>query len=242
MTSKASSRMKTPRKNSNNENAMLQQSRMKQRALRKTPKEPRQKAQPGERPVVAGFDTIDDHLTSYAKKYKTDDLGFGTVVPSGKPATTAKQVLGEPDSNGASPEIERLLAEKRKEVGYETFENFRRSNVAVFRYYVLKPGARRSDVGADGPFYESAVNVQSELHSEEIILGRLQEIHQSKEFRKKYGPDYIIKVDQVLSERSPCFRCRGVLLQKSTIIQTANRYDYWVVPYKGNWIRAKTGL
>ena len=84
-----------------------------------------EKAQPGERPVVAGFDTIDDHLTSYAKKYKTDDLGFGTVVPSGKPATTAKQVLGEPDSNGASPEIERLLAEKRKEVGYETFENFR---------------------------------------------------------------------------------------------------------------------
>jgi len=201
-----------------------------------------QKVQGDEEPVVAGFDKLDNRLTSYAKKYGTDDLGFGPAVPSAAPAITAPLQLRVPKSNGATAEMERRLSEERAKVGYESFDDFRGTNVAVFRYYVLKPEAKGIDKTAAGPFYEAARNRERALHSEIIIAGKLQKIHKTKKFRKKYGPDYIIAVDQILSERSPCGGCRGSLGQQSTLIVTSNYHNYYLVHYSRDWIERNRAL
>jgi hypothetical protein len=200
-----------------------------------------QKAEAGAEPVVAGFDRLDDRLSGYAQAHGVNDLGAPTpgATPAGPPP-----VLHVPKSNGASLEMEQRLAEKRLEVGYEEFDDFRGSNVAVFRYNVLKPGSKVTtpETLAGGPFYETAVNTSNRLHSEIIIAGKLQKLHQTKKFRKKYGPDYIIAVDQVLSERSPCSQCRGALEQPSTLISTSNYHNFYVVHYSGNWIERNRAL
>jgi hypothetical protein len=200
-----------------------------------------QKVQGDEEPVVAGFSRLDDRLSTYGKAYGVSDLGVSSpdVQPMGPPP-----VLRVPKSNGASLEMEQRLAEKRLEQGYETFEDFRGTNVAVFRYHVLKPGSlvMTSKTIAGGPFYETAVNTSNRLHSEVIIAGKLQKLHKTKKFRKKYGPDYIIAVDQVLSERSPCSQCRGALEQPSTLISTSNYHNFYIVHYSGNWIERNRAL
>jgi len=201
-----------------------------------------QKVEENEEPHVAGFDRLDDRLTAYGKKYNTSNIGTGTVGPSTIPSETTTRPV-PPRVVGADSRLEQLLTEKRTEVGYNSFDDFRSSNVAVFRYYVLKPGARQIDDNADGPFFESAVNVAKELHSEQIIAGRLQEIQQSAAFRKKYGPSYIITVNQVLSERSPCSMCRDFLVNNpSTLVVTSNYNTYYMVHYSGSWIARNRSL
>lgn len=207
-------------------------------SVKKNAKEAAQKVQGDEEPVVAGFDRLDDRLNSYAKKYNKNDLG----VSRDKSAIASSQQFKVPKSNGASAEMEQRLKEKREEIGYQNFENFKGSNVAVFRYYILKPGANQIDKNADGPFYEAAVNVAKELHSEMIIAGRLQKIHESK-VRKKYGPAYIIAVDQILSERSPCGECWSFLgNQPSRLIVTSNYHTYYLERYSGDWITRNRNL
>lgn len=201
-----------------------------------------EKAVPGEETEIAGVKQLEQHLTDYSKKYNTSDLGQGSSTPT--PPPSAKPTLSVPKSNGATPEMESKLADKRADVGYETFENFRRSNVAIFRYYVQKPGSTFLDRNKDdGPFYETAVNKKSALHSEIIIAGMLQKIHSSKKFRKKYGPTHIIVVDQILTERSPCSQCRSFLENtKSSLIKMSNFHTYYVVHYSGYWVERNRTL
>jgi hypothetical protein len=87
-----------------------------------------------------------------------------------------------------------------------------------------------------------AVNDAGELHSEVLIAGKLEEIHKSKEFKKKYSSMHIIYVNQVLSERSPCRECQSALNQRSTLIRTSNNYNFWLVPYSGDWIERNRNL
>jgi hypothetical protein len=195
-----------------------------------------QKVQGDEEPVVAGFDRLDDRIASYAKKHDTDDLGVILAPAGGAPAIAGPKSLRVPKSNGASAEMEKRLTDKRAEVGYESFESFKQSNVAVFRYFILKPGSYGIGKDAEGPFYEAAVNVANELHSEIIIAGRLEEIRKSQEFKKKYSSGHIIAVNQILSERSPCSMCQDSLGQKSTLIVTSNNHSHWLVHYSGDWI------
>ncbi len=199
-------------------------------------------AMPGEEPEINGIKQLEDHITDYGKKYNEDDIGKETAATT--PAPAAKQLLKTPQTNGASPEMESRLAYKRIEEGYETFDNFRRSNIAVARYYVLKPGSNSLDKKtADGPFYVEAVNKKAELHSEIIIAGMLQKIQSSKKFRKKYGPTHIIVVDQILTERSPCSQCRAFLENtKSSLIVINNFHTYFIVHYSGYWIARNRAL
>lgn len=202
-----------------------------------------QKIEDEKEPEVAGFDKLDDRLSAYAQKYKTDDIGFGPAITPRPSPLIGPQQLIIPKVHGASRELEELLRDKRAEVGYQTFDDFRGTNVAVFRFYVLKPGAKQIDKDADGPFYETAVNVKNELHSEQIIAGSLQEIQKSKEFRKKYAPGSIIAVNQVLTERSPCSMCRDFLTNNpSQLIVTSNFHTYYLVHYSGNWIERNYNL
>lgn len=203
-----------------------------------------QKTEGSEEPQVAGFDRLDDRLTAYGKKNNTDDIGWGTALPAPTPTAPGTTPVPEiPRVAGADSRLEELMTEKRTAIGYSSFENFKSSNVAVFRYYVLKPGARQIDDNADGPFYETAVNVAKELHSEQIIAGRLEEIQKSRAFRKKYSPSHIIAVNQVLSERSPCSMCRDFLENNpSSLILTSNYHTYYLVHYSGNWIARNRAL
>jgi hypothetical protein len=82
--------------------------------------------------------------------------------------------------------METLLKDNREKVGYASFDDFRGSNVAVFRYYVLKPEATAVTklTIVDGPLYEASVNRSNALHSEVIILGMLQDIQKSDTFKR----------------------------------------------------------
>ena len=196
-----------------------------------------------EEPFVAGFDVLDDRISAYGKKYETEDLGVGSSSSANRPGPVTPKSLRVPQSNGASSTMEQRLADARAAVGYSTFEDFKGTNVAIFEYYVLKPGANKIDSTADGPFYESARNQKNALHSEQIIAGELQRIQQSPQFRKKYGPDYPVAVTQILTERSPCGMCSGFLKNnKSTLIIVNNYHTYWLEPYTGSWIERNRNL
>ena len=212
------------------------------KAVEKTAEKTAEQAKPGEEPEIEGIKPLEQHLGDYAKKYNEDDLGKGS--PAATPPPAVKPILKIPPTSGATPEMESRLTDKRSEVGYETFDNFRRSNVAIFRYYVQKPGSTFLDkTKDDGPFYEAAVNNKSGLHSEIVIAGMLQKIHSSKKFRKKYGPTHIIVVDQILTERSPCSQCRGFLENtNSSLIKMSNFHTFYVVHYSGYWVARNRSL
>ena len=214
------------------------------KAVKKSAEQAAQKVEAGEEPVVAGFDRLDDRISSYGQKHGVDDLGV--ILPTTQPATipAAAPALRIPKSTGANLEMERRLKEKREQVGYASFADFQGSNVAVFRYNVLKPGSTAITKASivEGPLYEASVNTSNKLHSEIIILGMLQKIQASPEFRAKHGPGYIISVDQVLSERSPCFQCQSSLRQRSSLIWTSNYHNFYLVHYSGDWIKRNRAL
>ncbi len=88
-----------------------------------------------------------------------------------------------------------------------TLDHFKRLNVATAKFVVTINGKSRTS------FY-SAVN-ESIMHSEEIILGRLQEL------RLKFGYAHV-KMTQLFTERSPCTapsNCRFQLQQHSSETQ-----------------------
>jgi len=205
-----------------------------------------QKVEAGEEPEVAGFEKLDDRISAYGEKHGVDNLG--EILPATKPTVpttpAAPASLRVPKSTGASKDMETLLKDNREKVGYAGFDDFRGSNVAVFRYYVLKPEATTVTklTIVDGPLYEASVNRSNALHSEVIILGMLQDIQKSADFKKKYGPGYKIWVDQVLSERSPCFQCQASLRQRSALILTSNYHNYYIVHYSGDWIARNRSL
>lgn len=212
-------------------------------AVKKNAENAAQKVEPGEEPVVAGFDRLDDQISTYGKKYDVDDLG--EILPATKPITPAAPAsLRVPKSTGASKDMETLLKDNREKEGYASFDDFRGSNVAVFRYYVLTPDATVVNklTIVDGPLYEASVNRSNALHSEVIILGMLQDIQKSDKFKKKYGLGYKIWVDQVLSERSPCTQCQASLRQRSALILTSNYHNYYIVHYSGDWIARNRSL
>jgi hypothetical protein len=209
-------------------------------AVKKNAETAAEQTKEGEEPAVAGFEQLDDRLTNYANKYNTNDLGVDlSLTPKPKPPKGLKI----PVSNGASPEMERRLMERRRIAGYAAFEDFKGVNVAVFQYHVLKPGRDVIDEQADGPFYEAAVNVAKDYHTEVLITGELEKIHRSPAFRKKYSPSHKIAVTEILTERSPCSSCQGFLgRQPSQLIITNNYHTFYLEHYSGNWIERNRNL
>jgi hypothetical protein len=193
-----------------------------------------------EEPVVAGFTQIDDSISSYGKKFNKTDLG-DPAAPS--PTPPAPQTICQPRIPGADSESERLLFEGRVDAGYASFDDFRGTNIAVFRYVILPEGVDRADPPhAKGPFYESSVN-RRRGHSEELIAGKLDKMVKTKKFNKKFGYGSRVVVTLVVSERSPCSNCRNFLIDNpSSRVRTNNNNTVFLVHYSGGWIERNRAL
>ncbi len=145
-----------------------------------------------------------------------DQMSMGKILPPKSIIPAQHNLL--PLDNALSV----YLANERAATGADKFDDFVGSNVAVFKYSILEPQTNKE---IDNK-YESAPNTRGELHSEALILGKLQKL------QKKYKKGlHTFKVTHVLSERQPCSSCQSYLNQPNQLIQTKNTNVFWLVPY-----------
>ena len=162
-----------------------------------------------------------NHTSNILEPEKVDEGGeMGEIAPP-------KNVL-RTRANGGSydPYLSALLANERRNVGYKEFDDFKGTNVAVFKYKIYE-GNLPDESKLVKDEYEAAPNKKGVLHSEAQIIGKLHEIHKS--YGK--GKTYLFKVTHVLSERIPCTSCSSYLRTPSPLVSTQQAQIYYLVPW-----------
>jgi len=178
-----------------------------------------------------------------------DDLTSGEVAATGGGGNGESSLrmprhvrFSHSDERGHSfdSQLGNRLLSKRASIPHSSFDDFRGSNVAVFKYYILPSDATDSEQSsriAEG--YESRVNISRGLHSEFRLLGVLEEI------QRNAGPNTVLYLEQVFSERCPCASCRGAIIgrrESEALVRTKHADIFYIVPYTGSWIQRNRNL
>ncbi len=150
--------------------------------------------------------------------------------------------LSHSDERGQSfdTQLGNRMLSKRGNIPHSSFDDFRGSNVAVFKYYILPSNATDSEQSSRiSEGYESRVNISRGLHSEFRLLGVLEEL------QRNAGPNTVLYLEQVFSERCPCARCRRAIIgrrESEALVRTKHADIFYIVPYSGSWIQRNRNL
>jgi hypothetical protein len=119
-----------------------------------------------------------------------------------------------------------LMTNQRESEGYQQEQDYFGNNIAGFKYIIFSDNSLMHVV-REG----QEVSTNDELHSEQRIISRLEEIIMGEK------PKHVLFVDQIVSERSPCSGCYDLIRNNpSTKVLTKRSDVFYFTKYIRNRI------
>lgn len=117
--------------------------------------------------------------------------------------------------------LRRAVTERRRTEGYQNESDYQGNNIAGFKYRIYGDSSLQDVVRED-----EEVDRNQELHSEQRIVSRLNDIMDNEESQ------HVLFVDQIITERSPCGGCYPLIrgTTDNSRIRT-HRANVWYITF-----------